>query len=311
MAAAIKTPLPTLGVIILALWSAVGRRTDPPQDSLRPWSLAALTLFVIVYLWTALTGHINLGLRHLIPAQMAVFILCGSAGVLMRDGRRAVRGAVPALLVCLAGTSLLAWPDYIPYFNALAGGSPNGWKYLADSNVDWGQDLPRLARYLREHGEQDVKLAYFGSGRPEYYGIRASYFTIPYEAASLDGGPPGPPADFTPGTYAISATALQGWNLSIPLYYWDESLNAVPAELEQQIEQARRAGVAPDDPELSTALRRRGLMRYAQLLAGLRAREPDHVIGHSILIYRLTQADLNALLSLSQPPAGHLRSSSP
>jgi hypothetical protein len=42
---------------------------------------------------------------------------------------------------------------------------------LVDSNVDWGQDLGRLADWLKAHGEPRVKLSYFGSADPAYYGI--------------------------------------------------------------------------------------------------------------------------------------------
>jgi hypothetical protein len=46
---------------------------------------------------------------------------------------------------------------------------------LHDSNVDWGQDLGRLADRLRERyrGER-IWLVYKGSGVPSFYGIDAT-----------------------------------------------------------------------------------------------------------------------------------------
>ena len=41
-------------------------------------------------------------------------------------------------------------------------------EYLDDSNIEWGQHLKRLKRYLDEHPGDRVKLAYFNTARPEY-----------------------------------------------------------------------------------------------------------------------------------------------
>jgi hypothetical protein len=43
---------------------------------------------------------------------------------------------------------------------------------LLDSNLDWGQDLPRLAAWMRAHGVGSVQLAYHGSDNPDRFGIR-------------------------------------------------------------------------------------------------------------------------------------------
>ena len=50
----------------------------------------------------------------------------------------------------MAGSSLLAHPDYLAYFNELAGSRPEN--VLLDSDLDWGQDMKRLAKRLREEG---------------------------------------------------------------------------------------------------------------------------------------------------------------
>ena len=71
----------------------------------------------------------------------------------------------------LAFSSLSVAPHYLAYFNELVGGPRNGPNYLLDSNVDWGQDLKLLARYLREDDVDEVKLNYFGVDRCERYGI--------------------------------------------------------------------------------------------------------------------------------------------
>ncbi len=51
-------------------------------------------------------------------------------------------------LLWLCGTSVAAHPDYLPYFNALAGDHPEN--IVVDSDLDWGQDIKRLGRRLQE-----------------------------------------------------------------------------------------------------------------------------------------------------------------
>jgi len=65
----------------------------------------------------------------------------------------------------------MASPHYLAYFNELVGGSKNGYEYLLDSNLDWGQDLPSLANFLDRSGRPEVVLSYFGTASPRTYGI--------------------------------------------------------------------------------------------------------------------------------------------
>jgi hypothetical protein len=79
------------------------------------------------------------------------------------------------LVLWTAVSSLRAFPYYLPYANEAFGGPAHTHRLLHDSNVDWGQDLGRLADRLRrdDPGER-VWLVYKGSGVPSYYGIRAA-----------------------------------------------------------------------------------------------------------------------------------------
>ncbi len=100
-------------------------------------------------------------------------------------------------------SSVAIFPHYLAYFNELAGGPRNGYKYLGDSNLDWGQDLKGLKHYMDEHGIKRVWLSYFGSASPDYYGIGYNY--LPSHALH----PPKPEVEPTP-YFAISVTNLQG-----------------------------------------------------------------------------------------------------
>ncbi len=120
---------------------------------------------------------------------------------------RRVAGAVALLTIAVA---LWIHPHYLSYFNPIAGGPANGYRVLIDSNVDWGQDLLRLRRWMGETGVTSVKLGWFGTADPAYYAIaheplpglgRDAFFRLWWDV-------PFDPAQPEPGLYAISATSL-------------------------------------------------------------------------------------------------------
>jgi hypothetical protein len=111
-------------------------------------------------------------------------------------------------------SSWVAAPHQLAYFNEVAGGPVNGSKYLADSNLDWGQDLPALKAYMDREGIPAVYLSYFGTARLEAHGIR--YQPLPGFGRV---GPPGGeaiPADSPRHVVAVSANNLLGVYLDDP-----------------------------------------------------------------------------------------------
>jgi hypothetical protein len=78
--------------------------------------------------------------------------------------------------VALAAESVACFPNYLAYFNVLAGGSAHGYRHLVDSSLDWGQDLPGVKRYIEGHPEAaPAFLAYFGMASPDSYQMPARY----------------------------------------------------------------------------------------------------------------------------------------
>ncbi|GAA2356659.1 phospholipid carrier-dependent glycosyltransferase [Streptomyces violaceusniger] len=161
----VKTPLG-----MLALWSA-GAVTMLVVPRLRPAAPYVLVPAAVLLL-AALDGARNLGVRYAIFLPM--FLAVAAAG-LMAVRRRWAYGATLALVLFVAVSSLRTYPYYLPYSNEAFGGPSRTHLRLHDSNVDWGQDLGRLADRLRERyrGER-IWLVYKGSGVPSAYGIHAS-----------------------------------------------------------------------------------------------------------------------------------------
>jgi hypothetical protein len=113
-------------------------------------------------------GHIQIGERYILPIYPYLIVLIAS--LLPRLGFRRV--VIPLVLVLHLGPALAEIPrGYVPYFNLLAGGTDGAYRVLVDSNLDWGQDLPRLARYMKDRGIPKIQLGYHGSDNPDRFGI--------------------------------------------------------------------------------------------------------------------------------------------
>ncbi len=138
----------------------------------RRGALAAHTLLPAGTILTAVAlGHIDIGERYLLPLYPSLIVLAATQGAALAAGRSG-RLTLAALAMLHVGPTLLAAPaGYLAYFNVLAGGTAGGHGVLIDSNLDWGQDLPRLASWMRAHGVGRVQLGYDGADDPDRWGI--------------------------------------------------------------------------------------------------------------------------------------------
>ncbi len=162
----------------------------------------------------AAQSALNIGYRHVLPALP--YLLLVVAGLAAPEiNRRDARVLSPRLLlsggaIALVGVALWIFPNYLSYFNPAVGGPANGYRVLTDSNIDWGQDLLRLQTWMDENDIESVKLGWFGTADPDYYGLRHEplpglgrdrYFRLWWD-------PPFSPESPEPGIYAISASSL-------------------------------------------------------------------------------------------------------
>ena len=278
----IKTPVPTQLLILAGLVALVLRRTRLRDAIL----LAGVSTFIVVYAGYVIQGTVNIGHRHLLPLYPPLLALAGASARWLTT--RVGRGLIGVALAWLAVAHVRIHPHYLAYFNELVGGPANGYRYLADSNLDWGQDLLRLADYARKQPAEPIKLAYFGSAVPTHY--------LPCEALPSY-FPFRPVAELTPGTYAVSATQLVGvYDPELRPTFWTPDACRAYAQL------ARIAArePTPDDPpdvriQRDQAAREYAELRAKRLIVRLRERPPDERVGYSLLLYRLTAADIAEL----------------
>jgi hypothetical protein len=198
-----KVPLP---LQILTLTSLLLLAADCARRKLCNSDLLWL-IPPLLYLALASVSSLQLGVRLILPSLVFLLLWSGRATEFLLS-RRGTAAAGMILAAWLGVRTAWVYPNYIAYFNTLAGGSHDGLRYLSDSNLDWGQDLPALAEYLETHPIGKVRLAYFGTDNPAAHLPEQRYEQIaPPWSDHLVSGPRIEPS---PGYYAISATLLTG-----------------------------------------------------------------------------------------------------
>lgn len=187
-------------------------------------SSLAMISFVFLYSYVSLTGNLNIGFRHLFPILPFIYILTaktifGFMRKLAPSSRFIWNWIIIFLTFFLVSETIVSYPYYMSYFNQIGGGPKNGYRFVTDSNADWGQDLKRLRSWVENYnahkdGEwcklrkynytedcqtiQKIRLNYFGGADIKYY----------FGDIAIDWWDSRRP--IMPGFYAISTNYLQG-----------------------------------------------------------------------------------------------------
>ena len=209
----LKWPTVLLALVLAALLMGVHRVCRGPSD------LLVMCIFALVFLVFALRSHYDIGERHILPLYPFALLIAGSVWehvIALKAriafevptwwGQKALNLNVVALLLVLAlnaADALRSAPDYLAYFNIVVR-PQNSWRYLTDSNLDWGQGLIALRDYELKHPGESLRLAYFGSVNPALYGVRAQALA---------------PNEPVTGKVVIGASALSGQVLPDPNSY--------------------------------------------------------------------------------------------
>lgn len=173
----IKEPLPFWGLVIIALLMLGWQLKKPSKQSFRRGANFikdhleefAMLIWLAIYWGTSINSTLNIGVRHLLPVfPFTILLISGQTSRLINKSKKFL------ILVCI----LLGWfvfenlnvfPYYLTYFNQSVGGPANGYKYVVDSNLDWGQDLVRFSNWVKENNIPKIETDYFGWADPSYY----------------------------------------------------------------------------------------------------------------------------------------------
>jgi hypothetical protein len=167
---AVKTPLGLW--LLLAVGAPLLARSAKRLQAVMALAFSAGILLVSV------PGHIDLGVRFVLPVYVGLCVAAGCALALARG--RAMRIAMAALVGWQIVSGALQHPDYLAYTNEIAGAHPE--RFVADSDLDWGQDMKRLGAFLTRAGADRVTFSPFN---------RTYALPVPVFPARDDGPSPG------------------------------------------------------------------------------------------------------------------------
>lgn len=171
-----------------------------------PWFAAAPAL----YFAAASASPLQFGFRLILPCLPVVLLICGAA----LERWRSRRWIPIAVIVLMAAPAVYYYPFYISYFNAASGGPKKALRYLSDSNVDWGQDLRQLRRWMQVHKVERMGVSYMGGDNPLAYFRpgQLDWIEPPFNERGRENTEYRP----APGLYAISANLITGQFFDAP-----------------------------------------------------------------------------------------------
>ena len=210
----IKTPVGSLVLIALSL---VFYRAGSPLGYRQAFFLVLPVILIFLALTQART---NIGLRHILPIYPFLFVLASRLATIRLRRAWLAPLLISTAVFVTALSSLRIVPHQLAYFNEFVGGPEQGYRYLSDSNLDWGQDLKGLKAYMEKEKLPIIYLSYFGTAPPYYYGIHYHYVA---GHGTLEWPPPSNkvPADAARKILAISVYNLQDVSRpNDPLFRW-------------------------------------------------------------------------------------------
>ncbi len=302
-----KTPPPIIAAILIGVIICIySVRTR--FGRLRMSCIMPFLVFSIVYLAAALGSHLNIGFRHLMPAFPGLFLICAAGFQQLRlSPKRMVRIIPPLLAVYCFMEAARTGSAQLSYFSPFYGGSREGFRHLVDSSFDWGQDFDRIksgleASGVATDGSDRVYIAYFGSNLLDM----APGFPFRIIMVPVCGQVDRKFYELTGGVYCVSATVLQGINVSslgIPLPPSRETIEAYKRSfytlLDRQAEMGDAIWNGLSEQERNKLLKDTyyfQLLRFEALRRVLVLAEPAFFIGDTILGYRLSDSDVKFIL---------------
>lgn len=198
-----KTPIPIFIFLALSIvfWKKI-RAKDVFDEIL-------LIIPPIIFLVFSLFSKADLGIRHILPIFPFIFVFSAKSINLINFAKFKILTII--FLVSMLWyliSAIVGFPNYLAYFNEFAGGQRGGYRIVADSNLDWGQDIYRLKKYLTENKIEKIYIVYPWDGD-----VALRYYGINFE-------PLYPEDQNVKGPVVVSATYLQteaySWLKSYP-----------------------------------------------------------------------------------------------
>ncbi len=149
-----KTPLPFLLLMIIGITGVFKQKLH--RNDLNH---LMMVVYPVVILLAFLPSQVNNGVRQILVIYGFLSILAALGAVSLfgsGSGYGIRRGLIVGLAAWHMAGGIAVHPDYVAYFNELAGNRPE--EVLVESDLDWGQDLGRLVRTVNDMGIEEIAL---------------------------------------------------------------------------------------------------------------------------------------------------------
>ena len=171
----------SISLILLLLFNVLfwKKIKSPSKDKLGHYILISIIIGIMILF---MNNRLTSGIRHILPLYPFLFVYISNIVNLklrIKGLKIIFKFVLSLILLHYILTSLYVAPDYLAYFNEFTGGPKNGYKYLVLSNIDIGQDLPGLKRYMVDNNLNTIKLSYNGPIDPKEYGINYELLPTP------------------------------------------------------------------------------------------------------------------------------------
>jgi len=172
---ALKEPIPFLILLLMAIITGLavflrGRLGSFRHAIATNFPQSAMLLWLLIYWIFSINSTVNIGIRHLIPIYgFTIILVAGQLTHARLWHKKYLKILISILLAWYLAEFASVYPYYLTYFNEIAGGPAGGYRYVTDSNLDWGQDLYRLGQWAKQNNIKKINLDYFGWADQRYY----------------------------------------------------------------------------------------------------------------------------------------------
>jgi len=133
---------------ILFVWGLISVFSHRRKGFLLNEGLLLATAGVLV-VWTSLTSKAQVGMRHILPALAIEIVIAAVPFTNFAEASRRKKTTLAVLLIWLGLSTFSYYPHMIPYMNEWLFDRRLSYRIVADSNIDWGQNMGVVQKFLK------------------------------------------------------------------------------------------------------------------------------------------------------------------
>ncbi len=158
-----KVPLPIQILFIFSIFTRLIRYKKYDFINNEIFLIVPILFFFIYFNFFF---NAQIGIRFLLVIFPLLHIFCSGIIKSYNDFIPApiAKTTLAVVILWLITSSISYFPHYISYFNELIWDREKAYKILADSNIDWGQNVWYLEEYKKKHPEAKIEPAYPTTG---------------------------------------------------------------------------------------------------------------------------------------------------